>query len=138
MLRGIARAKAELASQAEPLKAALILDVIDGLDPACPIACRDAAALALGYIFGRRRSELVGLDLDRLGAGDGVLRRDVHALGIVLVRHKKQKRDLEEAAHQEGLSLSGWMRQTLLRQAREVLARERQSQSDGATDADKT
>lgn len=87
-LRGISRVNAEEPSRAHPLRASLILDVIDGLDLADPIACRDAALLALGYIFGRRRSELVGLDLDRLGSGDGVLRRDAHAIEVVLVRHK--------------------------------------------------
>ena len=87
-LRGISRQNAEEASQAQPMRASLILDVIEAIDPGCPIAARDAAVLALGYIFGRRRSELVGLDLDRLGSGDGILRRDVHALEVTLVRHK--------------------------------------------------
>ena len=92
VLRGISRENAELASQAEPMRASLILAVIEALDPNCPIAARDAAALALGYMFGRRRSELVGLDLERLGSGegkgDGILKRDVQALEVVLLRHK--------------------------------------------------
>ena len=67
--------------------------MLEALDPTCPIACRDGAVLALGYIFGRRRAELVGLDLERLGDGDGILRRNVQALEVSLMRHKTMTGD---------------------------------------------
>ncbi|MBX9863579.1 MAG: tyrosine-type recombinase/integrase [Hyphomicrobium sp.] len=89
VLKGIRREKAEKIAKAAPLRAGLLLDVISGLG-ASSLEARDAALLALGYAFARRRSELAGLDLGRLGDGDGVLSSDGHSLAVTLVRHKTQ------------------------------------------------
>lgn len=87
VIRGIRRERAELANQSAALQARQLLQILDGLGDD-PVAVRDAALLALGFASARRRSELVGLDLERLGSGDGVLTRDAHQLKIVLVRGK--------------------------------------------------
>jgi integrase len=67
----------------------MLIEVIGALGNS-PLEVRDAALLALGYCFARRRSELTGLDLDHLGAGDGILTSDARAITITLVRHKTQ------------------------------------------------
>jgi site-specific recombinase XerD len=92
VLQGVSRVKAEVPAQAAPLRRDLILEVLAGLG-ATPIEQRDAALISLGYMFGRRRSELAGLDLDVMGAEDdqltsGVLLREPTILKLVLVRHK--------------------------------------------------
>lgn len=89
VLKGIRREKAEKIAKAAPLRAGLLMEVIAALGDT-PLEVRDAALLSLGYAFARRRSELAGLDLDRLGDGDGVLSSDAHALAVTLVRHKTQ------------------------------------------------
>lgn len=89
VLKGIRREKAEKIAKAAPLRAGLLLEVIAALGDT-PLEVRDAALLSLGYVFARRRSELAGLDLDRLGDGDGALSSDAHALTVTLVRHKTQ------------------------------------------------
>ncbi len=88
-LKGIQRERAEKIAKAAPLRADLLLEVIAGMGNS-PLETRDAALLALGYCFARRRSELAGLDLDRLGEGDGILSSDARCLAITLVRHKTQ------------------------------------------------
>ena len=88
-LKGIRRERAEKIVKAAPLRADLLLAVIAGMGNS-PLESRDAALLALGYCFARRRSELAGLDLDRLGEGDGILSSDARSLSITLVRHKTQ------------------------------------------------
>lgn len=72
-LRGIVNSAARLPRQAEPLRGGEILDLIAGLGNR-PVDVRDAALFAIGYAFALRRSELVGLDLEDLGSGSGVLR----------------------------------------------------------------
>ncbi len=74
-LRGIGTMTARLARQAEPLRGIDLLEIIDALGFA-PIDRCDAALLALGYVIGLRRSELVGLDLETLGDGAGTLPYD--------------------------------------------------------------
>lgn len=89
VLRGVARANAEIPAQAAPLKADVLLDVIEALGRNGDLlAVRDAALLATGYVFGRRASEVIGLDLDVLRLGDGILRRDAKVIEIALARHK--------------------------------------------------
>jgi len=86
-LRGIGNATARLPRQAEPLRGLEILEIIDALGPA-PIDRRDAALLAAGYVFALRRSELVGLDLETLGNGTGVLRITPRHVEIAFARSK--------------------------------------------------
>lgn len=65
-LRGIRNASPKLPKQAEPIRGADILDLMEGIDRTL-LGARDAALLALGYISAFRRSELVALDLIRRG-----------------------------------------------------------------------
>lgn len=93
VLRGDRRTRVELDRQAAPLRGGFTLDLISWLAAAGDIAMlRDAAMLATGYAFALRRSELVGLDLEALGAGaaagDGALRRDAEFLTVELARSK--------------------------------------------------
>lgn len=53
-----------------------------------PIDIRDGALLALGYVFGLRRSELVALDWQQHGVGDGYVRISARAIDLVLIRSK--------------------------------------------------
>ena len=52
------------------------------------IGRRDAALFALGYMFALRRSELVALDLDKLGGGDGVLRITAKTVEVTFAKSK--------------------------------------------------
>lgn len=80
VMRGIANADHRLPEQAEPLRGDVLSDILAALAEDCPSLRdrRDAAALAIGYAFALRRSELVGLDYQTLGHGErrgtGVLR----------------------------------------------------------------
>jgi len=89
VLKGISRVRAEAPAQAEPLDPTLLSRMLGWLaERRDPWSARDAAMLALGYAAARRRSELVGLDLDEQGQGDGFLARHHDRLEVVLVRHK--------------------------------------------------
>jgi site-specific recombinase XerC len=68
-LRGIRNSSAKLPRQAEPMRATDVLELIGAAD-ASPIGRRDAALLALGYVFALRRSELAALDLESQGSGE--------------------------------------------------------------------
>jgi integrase len=87
VLQGIKRKKAEAPNQSSALQAHQVLEILEGLGDDL-IALRDAALLALGFAAARRRSELVGLDLDRLSTGSGILVRNARDFRIVLVRGK--------------------------------------------------
>ena len=87
VLQGIKREKAEAPNQSAALQTRQLLDILAGLGNDL-VAVRDAALLALGFAAARRRSELVGLDLDRLGSGSGILVRNARDFRIVLVRGK--------------------------------------------------
>lgn len=87
-LRGIQRVGGADQEQVKALRGDIIVSVIERLDLADPMACRDAALLSLGYMFARRRSELVALDWKRRGAGDGHIDIDAHQATVVLARHK--------------------------------------------------
>ena len=89
VLKGIRRTKAEAPSQAAALRADLILEVLKRMGTT-PLELRDACLLALGYAFARRRSELVGLDLDQVGKGDGFLTIDDRLITLTLFKHKTQ------------------------------------------------
>ncbi len=87
VLQGIKREKAEAPNQSTALQTRQLLDILEGLGTDL-VATRDAALLALGFAAARRRSELVGLDLDRLDTGSGILVRNARDFRIVLVRGK--------------------------------------------------
>ncbi|MGO4686202.1 tyrosine-type recombinase/integrase [Hyphomicrobium sp. 2TAF46] len=82
-LRGITNTAPRIAKQAEPIRGRDILDLMDSTD-ASLIGVRDAALLALGYVFALRRSELVALDLENQGDGDGVLRITARTMEVSL------------------------------------------------------
>lgn len=87
VMKGIARSSRREQDQAEPLTAAMVLDII--ARPASTlIDRRDAALIAVGYVFALRRSELVGLDLGRLGAGNGYIEITDATLRLRLLRSK--------------------------------------------------
>jgi hypothetical protein len=56
---------------------------------------RDAALLALGFAGVLRRSELVGLDWQQQGSGDGVVTRDERGIVLTLLRTKGGKGEPE-------------------------------------------
>ena len=49
---------------------------------------RDAAMLALLYVFALRRSELIGIDFDKLGNGNAVLKIDGERAVLTMLRSK--------------------------------------------------
>lgn len=87
-LNGIRRVAGSDQGQVKALRGRLIVAIIERLDPADPLACRDAALLATGYIFARRRSELVALDWRRRGDGDGHVEIDAMQARAILAKHK--------------------------------------------------
>jgi integrase len=69
--RGIAntKAKSEVERQATPILAEDLRAMLATLRPQIAAEARDAAILALGWSAALRRSELVGLDWQKLGRG---------------------------------------------------------------------
>jgi site-specific recombinase XerD len=88
VLRGITRTSNRLQRQAEPIRAADAMTMITVADNANAMELRDAAVVAVGYLFALRRSELAGLDWGRHGDGEGVLRLTAKTLELTLVRSK--------------------------------------------------
>jgi site-specific recombinase XerD len=86
-LRGVHNSNAKLPRQAEPIRGADIVDLMASTDTS-PIGLRDAALLALGYVFALRRSELVALDFETQGTGDGVLRITARTMEVAFARSK--------------------------------------------------
>jgi site-specific recombinase XerD len=86
-LRGLANAQPRLPKQAEPIRAPAILELLQAADDT-PIDRRDAALFALGYVFALRRSELVTLDLEKQGTGEGVLRITAKTIEVTLAKSK--------------------------------------------------
>jgi len=84
---GIARKKARLVKQATPLRPNLIANVLETLTDE-PVDLRDAALLALGYMFALRRSEAAGIDLGEQGDGDSVLYIEPDEIRLVEIRGK--------------------------------------------------
>jgi integrase len=87
---GISRVKAltEVERQAAPFLAADVRDLLAVLNPAKNIGCRNAALLTLGFGAALRRSELVGLDWQKLGTGTGWVTVDERGILITLARSK--------------------------------------------------
>ena len=86
-LRGLSNAAPRLPKQAEPIRAREVLELLQASDVS-PIGRRDAALFALGYVFALRRSELVTLDLEKQGTGEGVLRITAKTLEVTFAKSK--------------------------------------------------
>jgi len=87
------KAKTQTKRQARPLMADDLQALIKALSPEIPAKARDAALLAVGWAAALRRSELVGLDWQRLGDGKdaartGFLQLDDRGLVITLMVSK--------------------------------------------------
>ncbi len=87
VLRGAGRVSGQQQRQVAPLRSAMVADILTQLGTS-PRDLRDGAVIALGYCFARRRSELAGLDHERLGGGDGWLTSADRTLEIHLTRAK--------------------------------------------------
>lgn len=96
-LAGIRNAAPKLPKQAEPIRGTEILDLMDGADRTL-LGARDAALLALGYIFAFRRSELVALDLDTQGSGAGVLKVTAKTIEVSFAMTKTSADAVETVA----------------------------------------
>jgi site-specific recombinase XerD len=86
-LRGLSNAIPRLPRQAEPIRAHEVLDLLQAADDS-PIGRRDAALFALGYVFALRRSELVTLDYDRQGTGEGFVRITAKTIEVTFAKSK--------------------------------------------------
>lgn len=93
-LRGIGNSHPRLPKQAEPLRSTDVLGLMETAD-ATPLGLRDAALLALGYMFALRRSELVALDFDKQGDGAGVLRITAKTMEVSLAISKTSNGEVE-------------------------------------------
>jgi site-specific recombinase XerC len=94
-LAGIKRADRRGAHQAAPLRASLIADLLG--QPGDELkSLRNRALLSLLYVGALRRSELVGLDYQRLGSGSGVLRLTARAVEITLSTSKRRRAETEK------------------------------------------
>lgn len=88
VLAGITRESARVAKQAPAARGSDIRDVITPGPNASLIEIRDAALVAVGYMFALRRSELVGLDWNKQVRGAGFLTIGRHVAEVVLIRSK--------------------------------------------------
>jgi integrase len=95
--RGICntKAKKETVRKAKPLLADDLRALIDGLATDRPIDARDAALMSLGWAAALRRSELVGLDWQKLGAGAGFVRVDERGIVVTLMASKASQDQAE-------------------------------------------
>lgn len=90
VMKGIGRAHARAPRQAEPLRGTDVRTLLQGLG-ASLLARRDGALLALAYVFGLRRSEVVGLDWHEHGDGDGFVLITAREIVLTLVRSKTSR-----------------------------------------------
>ena len=94
-IKGIRREKAKPLRQARPLLGGDIQAILSDLAPGAAADARDAALLAIGFAGALRRSELVGLDWQEQGRGDGFVTRDDRGLVVTLLRTKGGKGEPE-------------------------------------------
>ena len=94
---GICRRKPETATkrQARPLMADDLRALLNALSPEVPAEARDAALLSLGWAAALRRSELIGLDWQKLGDGTGYLQIDDRGLVVTLMASKASQDQAE-------------------------------------------
>jgi integrase len=90
VLKGIRNTKArqETVRKAKPLLTDDLRALIDGLDKQSALGARDVALLALGWSAALRRSELVSLDWQKLGAGAGFVSVDERGIVVTLMVSK--------------------------------------------------
>ena len=82
------KAKTEMVRKAQPIMADELRKLVDALRSDVPGDVRDAALLALGWAGALRRSELVGLDWQRLGSGGGFVLATELGVTITLMASK--------------------------------------------------
>lgn len=87
--RGISRvkAKSDVVRKARPVLGSDLSTMLDSFGQK-PIDIRDRALLSIGWAGALRRSELVGLDWQRLGSGQGFVSVDDEAVTITLATSK--------------------------------------------------
>jgi integrase len=95
--KGISNTKArqETVRKAKPLLADDLRAMIDGLDQQSVSGARDAALLSLGWAAALRRSELVGLDWQKLGTGSGFVLVDERGIVVTLMASKASQDQAE-------------------------------------------
>jgi integrase len=95
--KGISNTKArvEIVRKARPLMGDDLRALIDGLDQRKTSGARDAALLALGWAAALRRSELIGLDWQKLGDGTGFVRVDERGIVVTLMASKASQDQAE-------------------------------------------
>lgn len=103
VMRGLRRQKSTIQRRVKPLTAELALDVVAAMS-ADNGSIRDSALLLLGVATGMRRSELVGLNLNKLADGDGVLTIEQSGLLIELYQSKSSTGDIETIFLQNGIA----------------------------------
>jgi site-specific recombinase XerD len=127
-LRGLVNAQPRLPKQAEPIRAHEILELLRAADDT-PIDRRDAALFALGYVFALRRSELVTLDLEKQGTGEGVLRITAKTIEVTFAKSKTssgkpQSVAVPRAENTEAVkAIEAWVELAGVRPAEPVLRR---------------
>jgi integrase len=89
------KAKTESRRQARPLLVDDLRALLGALRPQIPAEARDAALLAVGWAAALRRSELVGLDWQKLGGGSGFLRLDDRGVVVTLMASKASQDQAE-------------------------------------------
>jgi integrase len=96
--KGICNTKArkETVRKAKPLLTDDLRVLIDGLDQQSALGARDAALLTLGWAGALRRSELVSIDWQKLGAGGGFVCIDERGI-VVMLMASKASQDLAES-----------------------------------------
>jgi integrase len=87
-LKGIRRERGKPQRQARPLVTDDVRGILSDFPLGKPSGARDAALLTLGFAGALRRSELVGLDWQKLGTGAGVVERDARGIVITLLHSK--------------------------------------------------
>lgn len=88
VLAGINREEARAPKQAQAIRADDAIEVITVGPDADLIEIRDAATIALGYLFALRRSELVSLDYRKQGEGGGFIVIGTRSVDMTLVKSK--------------------------------------------------
>jgi site-specific recombinase XerD len=95
--KGISNSKArrETVRKAKPLLAEDLRTLLEGLSQDSAADARDAALLALGWATALRRSELVNLDWQKLGAGGGFVCVDERGIVVTLMASKASQDQAE-------------------------------------------